>query len=193
MKKKTTEKKSNKAKKTDAGSSSTKVQSSKSTKQVPVIEPEPIHPEPISPDTQVTEKEVIPSKTGVLRRIKMKLKHKHRSSSTNVFRKPQVSHQEKKKQRVILTSKSTAEEGETIPKTPETVLIKDSSHVDTSVITPPEVSIAKTVTVEAQTSGISVNISDMDTHVIMGEDDSNKATKGTPSNVISESFISLPS
>ncbi|CAI9282731.1 unnamed protein product [Lactuca saligna] len=201
----TIEKKSKKAKKNDARYSGTKVQSSKSTKQVPVIEPEPIQPEPIIPDTQVTEKEVIPSKTGVLRRIKMNSKHKHRSSSMNVVRKPQVSHQgvifrvipapaspsskkrlaadmakqlsKKKKQRVILTSESTAEEGETIPETPKTVLFKDSSHVDTSVITPPQVSISKTVTLEARTSGIPVNISDMDKNVIMGKDDSNKATQ----------------
>ncbi|CAI9302825.1 unnamed protein product [Lactuca saligna] len=88
----TTEKKSKKAKKTNDGSSGTKVKSSKSTKHVPVIEPEPIQPDPIISDTQVTKKEVIPSKTGVFRRIKMKLKNKRRSSSTNVVRIPQVSH-----------------------------------------------------------------------------------------------------
>ncbi|CAI9271247.1 unnamed protein product [Lactuca saligna] len=186
-----------------------------------MIEPEPIQPEPIIRDTQVTEKEVVPSKTGVLRRIKMKSKNKRRSSSTKVVRKPQVSHQgvifreilapaspsskkrlaadmakqlsKKKKRRVILTLESTADEGETIPETPEADLLKDSSHVDTSVITPPEVSLAKTITVEARTSDIPVNIFDMDTNVIMGEDDSNKQTKGNPSNVVSDSFISLPS
>ncbi|CAI9260678.1 unnamed protein product [Lactuca saligna] len=98
----------------------------------------------------------------------------------------------KKKRRVILSSEFTADEGETIPETPEADLIKDSSQLDTSVSTPPEVSIAKTVTVEARTSDIPVNISDMDTNVIMGEDDSNKATKGNPSSVVSDSFISLP-
>ncbi|CAI9299880.1 unnamed protein product [Lactuca saligna] len=68
------EKKSKKSKTTDVGYSDTKVKSSKKTKQVPVIEPKPIQPESIIPDTQVTEKEVIPSKTGVFRRIKMKSK-----------------------------------------------------------------------------------------------------------------------
>ncbi|CAI9271632.1 unnamed protein product [Lactuca saligna] len=137
----------------------------------------------------------------------MKSKHKRRSSSTKVVRKPQVSHQgvifrdipapaspssknclvadmekqlsKKKKRRVILTSESTTDEGETIPETPKAVLIKASSHMDTSVITPPKVLLAKTVTVEARTSDIPINISDMDTNVIMGEDDSNKATKLT--------------
>ncbi|CAI9269877.1 unnamed protein product [Lactuca saligna] len=146
---------SKKAKKTDDGSSGTKVKSSKSTKQVPVIELEPIQLEPIIPDTQVTEKEVIPSKIGGLRRIKMKSKHKRRSSNMNVV-----------------------QEGETIPDTRETTLIKHSSHVDTYVITPTEVSLANIVTVEAQTSDIPINIFDMDKNVIMGEDDSNKATKG---------------
>ncbi|CAI9282452.1 unnamed protein product [Lactuca saligna] len=221
----TNEKKSKKSKKTDAGSSGTKVKpvsSSKSPKQVPIIEAEPIQPEPIVADTQLTEKEVIPSKTGVFIRIKMKLKSKHkgRSSLTNIVHKPQVSHQgiiflevpapaspsskkrivadmakqisKNNKRRVILTSESTADEGETILETPEADLIKDSSQLDTSVSTPPKVLIAKIVTVEARTSDISVNISDMDTNVIMGEDDSNKAAKGNLSSVVSYSFISLP-
>ncbi|CAI9269555.1 unnamed protein product [Lactuca saligna] len=94
----TNEKKSKKSKITDVGSSGTKVKptsSSKSPKQVPVVEAEPIQPEPIIADTQLTEKEVIPSKIGVFRRIKMKskLKHKGRSSITNIVCKPQVSHQ----------------------------------------------------------------------------------------------------
>ncbi|CAI9299409.1 unnamed protein product [Lactuca saligna] len=84
----------------------------------------------------------------------------------------------KKKRRVILTSESTADEGETISETPEVDLLKYSSHVVTFFITPPKVLFAKTVTVEARISDIPVNISDMDTNVIMGEDDSNKATKG---------------
>ncbi|CAI9298402.1 unnamed protein product [Lactuca saligna] len=99
----------------------------------------------------------------------------------------------KKKRRVILSSDSTADESEIIPETPEAALIKDSSKLDTSVSTPPEASIAKTVTVEARASEIPVNISDMDTNVIMGEDNSNKAAKGNPSSIVSDSFISLPS
>lgn len=58
-----------------------------------MIEPEQTQPEPIIPDTHVTEKDVIPSKTGVFRRIKMKSKSRRKSSNTNVVRKPQVSHQ----------------------------------------------------------------------------------------------------
>ncbi|CAI9277099.1 unnamed protein product [Lactuca saligna] len=132
----------------------------------------------------------------------MNSKHKHRSSSTKDVRKPQVSHRgvifreipaltspslknrlaadmekqlsKKKNYRVILTSEATADEGETIPETPEANFLKDSSHVDISVITPPEVSLAKTVIVEARTSDITLNISDMDTNVIMGDDDLNK-------------------
>ncbi|CAI9302475.1 unnamed protein product [Lactuca saligna] len=221
----TNEKKSKKSKKTDAGSLGTKVKptsSSKSPKKVPVIEVEPIQPEPIITDTQLTKKEVIPSKTGVFRRIKMKSKSKRkgRSSITNIVCKPQVSHQgvifrevpapasltskkriatdmekqisQKKRRRVILSSESTADEGEIIPETLKATLIKDSSQLDTSVSTPPEALFAKTVSVEARTSDIPVNISDMDTNVIMGEDDSNKAAKGNPSSVVSDSFISLP-
>ncbi|CAI9299848.1 unnamed protein product [Lactuca saligna] len=150
----TNEKKSNKSKKTDAASSGTKVKStssSKSTKQVLLIEAEPIQSDPIIADTQLTEKEVIPLKAGVFRRIKMKSKSKRkgRSALTNIVRKAQVSHQGKKNGRVILSSESTADEGETIPETPEADLINDSSQLDTSVSTPPEVSIAKTVTVDA--------------------------------------------
>ncbi|CAI9293890.1 unnamed protein product [Lactuca saligna] len=179
------------------------------------------NPESIIPDTQVTEKEVIPSKTGVFRRIKLKLKSKRRSSRTNVVRKPQVSHQkvifreipapaspsskkkmaadmakhisEKKKHKLIHSSNSTVDEIEVIPKTPETVLINESSKVDTLVTQPPEVSIAKTITMEARTSDIPVNIFDMDINVIMGEDTSNNEAKGNTSNVVSESLISLPS
>ncbi|CAI9269887.1 unnamed protein product [Lactuca saligna] len=177
----TTEKKS---KKTDVGSSGTKVTTSKSTKQVPVIEPKPIQSKPIIPDTQVSHQGVI------FREIPTPASPSSKNQLAADMAK-QLS--KKKKRRVILTSESTAEEGETVPETLETVLIKYSSRVDTSVITPPEVSIAKTVTVEARISGIPINITDMDTNVIMGEDDSNKATKGNPSNVVSDSFISLPS
>ncbi|CAI9268694.1 unnamed protein product [Lactuca saligna] len=150
----------------------------------------------------------------------MKLKSKRRSSGTTV-RKTQVSHQgvifweipahvspssktrmvadmakhisKNKQRKLLLSSDSTADEIELIPETPETVLLKESSKADTSMTQPPEVSIAKTVTVEARTSDITVNIFDMDTNVIMGENTSNYVAKGNTSNVISESLISLPS
>ncbi|CAI9296672.1 unnamed protein product [Lactuca saligna] len=152
--------------------------------------------------------------------MKSNSKRKGRSSLTNIVRKPHVSHQgvifrevpgpaspfskkrivaditkqisQKKQRRVILSSESTAYEGEIIPETSEEALIKDSSKLDTSVSTPPEASIAKIVTVEARTSDIPVNISEMDTNVIMGDDDSNKAAKGNPLSVVSDSSISLP-
>ncbi|CAI9284855.1 unnamed protein product [Lactuca saligna] len=160
------EKKSKRSKKTAVGSSDTKVKpsrSSKSPKKVPITEVEPIQPEPIVADTQLTQKEVIPSKTGVFRRIKMKSKDKIRSPITNVIHKPQVSHQgvifreipapaspsskkrmatdiakhisKKKKGRVIISSESTTDDSKTISETPEVVLIKDSSDVDTSYCT----------------------------------------------------------
>ncbi|CAI9302945.1 unnamed protein product [Lactuca saligna] len=200
------EKRYKKSKTVDLGSSDTKVKSSKKTKQVPIIEPKPIHPDPIIPDTQVIEKEVIPSKTGVFRRIKMKSKSKRISSSANVVRKTQVSHQgvifweiptpvsqsskktmaanmakhisKKKQRKLVFSSYSTADEIEVIPETPETVLIKEFFKADTSVTQPPEVLIAKTVTVEARSSDFPRNISDMDKNVIMGENTSNDAAKG---------------
>ncbi|CAI9295474.1 unnamed protein product [Lactuca saligna] len=67
--------------------------STKSLKKVPISEAEPIQPEVVVADTPSTQKEIIPSKTSVFRKIKMKSKHKSRSPLTNVVRKPQVSHQ----------------------------------------------------------------------------------------------------
>ncbi|CAI9297423.1 unnamed protein product [Lactuca saligna] len=83
-------------KKTDAGSSEKQIKESKSTKvtkKLPVTEAEPIIPEVSIVDTPLTQKEIIPSKTGVFQRIKMKSKHKSRSPLTNVVRKPHVNHQ----------------------------------------------------------------------------------------------------
>ncbi|CAI9285720.1 unnamed protein product [Lactuca saligna] len=108
----------------------------------------------------------------------MKLKSKRTSSSTNVVHKPQVSHHgvvfweisapaspsskkrmaadmakhisKKKRCKLVLSFNSTTDEIEAIPETPETVLINESSRTDTLVTQPPEVSIAKTVTVEVE-------------------------------------------
>ncbi|CAI9281020.1 unnamed protein product [Lactuca saligna] len=117
-------------------------------------------------------------KTNRLRRIKMKSKHKSRSPLTNVVRNPQVSHQgvifceilalaspsskkrretdmakhiakKKRKSRVIISSESNADENETIPETPEADLQKDYSHIASTIVIPPEVLVAKTVSVEA--------------------------------------------
>ena len=76
----------------------------------------------------------------------------------------------KKKGRVIISSESIADETETIPVTPEADLQKDD-------VIPPEVSIAKTDSVEAQTSDIFVNISNMDASDTVGEDASHVEDK----------------
>ncbi|CAI9295153.1 unnamed protein product [Lactuca saligna] len=145
----------------------------------------------------------------------MKSKHKIRSPLTNVVRKPQVSHQgvifreipthaspsskkrretdmakhiSKKKTngRVFMSSESTVDETEIIPETPEADLQKD-------IRIPPEVSIAKTVSVEAQTYDIIVNISNMDTSVTMGEDASHVEEKGKSSDAIPVTTVSFSS
>ena len=150
---------SKRTKKTETGSSDKPVKESKSTKipkKQPVTDEEPVTHEVLVADTTLTkhvgpetqEKEIIPSKTGVFRRIKMKSKHKSRSPFTNVVRKPQVTHQgvlfreipapvspsskkrraldmakhiSKKKKKTITTiifSESTDDEDERIPETP---------------------------------------------------------------------------
>ncbi|CAI9277340.1 unnamed protein product [Lactuca saligna] len=194
------EKKSKKTKKPVVGSSDTKAKSSKKTKSVPVIEPELDQPKFVVSDTQVIENEIMPSKTGVFKCTKMKLKIKRRSLGTKMVLKTQVSHQgvifrevpapvspstkkridadmakhisQKKKRKLIISSNSTTDDTEFIPETPEATLIIDSSIVDTLVTQPPKVLFAKTVYVEARTSDITVNISDMGTNVIMGENNS---------------------
>ncbi|CAI9292742.1 unnamed protein product [Lactuca saligna] len=189
--------------------------SAKCPKKVPISELEPIQPNVVIADTPSTQKGIIPSKTGVFRRIKMKSKHNSRSHLTNVVRKPHVSHQgvifreipapaspsskkrretdmakhiskKKTKGRVFISSKSIADETETIPETPGADLQKD-------IVIPLEVSIAKTVSVEAQTSDIIVNISNMDASVTMGEDASYVEDKGKSSNVTPDTTVSLSS
>ncbi|CAI9261471.1 unnamed protein product [Lactuca saligna] len=157
----------------------------------------------------------MPSKTGFFRRIKMNSKHKSRSPLTNVVHKPQVSHQgvifheipspaspsskkrretymakhiskKKKKGRVIILSESTTDETETILGTLEADLQKDN-------VIPPEVSIAKTVSVEEQTSDTFVNISNMDASVTMGEDASHVVDKSKSSDVTPYTTVSFSS
>ncbi|CAI9264772.1 unnamed protein product [Lactuca saligna] len=85
------EKKTKRSKKVVAESSKNSVKESTSTnspKKLPISEAEPIQPEIVVADTPSTQKEIIPAKTGVFRRIKMKSKHKSRSPLTNVVRKP---------------------------------------------------------------------------------------------------------
>ncbi|CAI9281789.1 unnamed protein product [Lactuca saligna] len=90
-------------KKTKTGSSDKPVKESKSMKipkKPPVTDAEPVTHEVLVVDTTLTkhvgpetQKEIIPSKTGVFRRIKIRSKHKSRSLLTNVIRKPHVPHQ----------------------------------------------------------------------------------------------------
>ncbi|CAI9299282.1 unnamed protein product [Lactuca saligna] len=167
--------KSKRSKKTDAGSFEKQVKESKSTKilkKLPVTEAEPTKPEVLVANTPSTEKEIIPSKTGVFRRIKMKSKHKSRSPLTNVVRKPQVTHQglllreipapaspsskkpratdmakhiskKKKKSKMIISSEYAVHEDETIPETPEADLHKESSTPTQTYVIPPEDSVTK--------------------------------------------------
>ncbi|CAI9290462.1 unnamed protein product [Lactuca saligna] len=217
-------KKTKSSKKVAAESSKKSVKESKFTKspkKLPITEAEPIKPEVVIADTPSTQKEIIPLKTGVFRRIKMKSKHKSRSPVTNVVRKPLVSHQgvifreipvpdspcskkrratdmakhiskKKKKSRVIISSNSTADENETIPETPEADLQNDSSHLESTDVMPPEASVAKTVSVEARTSDIFVNISHIDENVTLGEDALHTGDKGKPSDVTPYIIVSLP-
>ncbi|KAL7592159.1 hypothetical protein Lser_V15G33908 [Lactuca serriola] len=172
------ETKSKRSKKTNAGSSEKQVKESKSTqisKQLPVTEAELTKPEVSVADTPSTQKELILSRTGVFRRIKIKSKHKSRSPLTNVVRKPQVTHQgvlfreipapispssmkrratdmdkhiskkKKKKRKIIISSESTADEDETIPETPEADLHKQSSTLTQTDVISTEDLVAKSV------------------------------------------------
>ncbi|CAI9269868.1 unnamed protein product [Lactuca saligna] len=142
-------------KKTETGSSDKPVKESKSTKipkKQPIVDREPVTHEVLVADTPLTsqEKEIIPSKTSVFRRIKMKSKHKSIPSLTNIVRNPHVTHQgvlfreipvpvspSSKKQRaadmaknksnkVIISFESTDDKDERIPETPE-LIQKDTS------------------------------------------------------------------
>ncbi|CAI9300106.1 unnamed protein product [Lactuca saligna] len=78
-----------KCSKKDAAESSEKqvkeTKSTKSQKKLPITESKTRKLEVFVVDSPSTQKEIIPSKTGVFRRIKMKSKHKSRSPLTNVL------------------------------------------------------------------------------------------------------------
>ncbi|CAI9269351.1 unnamed protein product [Lactuca saligna] len=164
------------SKKTTVDSSKKPVKETKSTqlpKQLPVTEVAPPKPEVSVNDTPLTQKELIPLKTGFFHIIKIKSKHKIRSPLTNVVRKPQVTHQgvlfreipthvspsskkrraaniakytskkKKKKRKIIISSESTADKDETIPKTPEADLHKQSSTFVQTDVISPEDLVAK--------------------------------------------------
>ncbi|CAI9276555.1 unnamed protein product [Lactuca saligna] len=172
-------------------------------KKLPIKEAEPTKSEVLVADTPSTQKEIIHLKTSVFHKI-MKSKHKSRSPLTNVVRKPQVTHQgllfheipkpaspsskkqraidmakqiskKKKKSKMIISSESTADEDETIPETPKSDIYKKSSTPAPEDVIPPNDSVAKSVSEEARTSDILVNVSNTDANVIMGEDASHKA------------------
>ncbi|CAI9302734.1 unnamed protein product [Lactuca saligna] len=88
-------KKSNKDEPTSPTKKAKSSTSSKSTMQKPEIVAMTIEATtmitPVVEESQ--ENVVIPSKTGMFRRIKMKSKHKCKSSSKKLFRKRQISHQ----------------------------------------------------------------------------------------------------
>ncbi|CAI9283413.1 unnamed protein product [Lactuca saligna] len=92
----------------------------------------------------------------------------------------------------IISSESTADEDETIPETPEANLQKDTFTPSQTTVVPPEDSIAKSLSEEARTSDILVNVSNTDANVIMGEDASKKEDQGKPSIVTLETFVSFP-
>ncbi|CAI9279089.1 unnamed protein product [Lactuca saligna] len=178
-------------KKTDAGSSEKQIKESKSTKvpkKLPVTEVEPTLHEVSVADTPLTQKEIIPSKTDFFRRIKMKSKHKNRSPLTNFVQKPQKK-KKKKKSKMIISSECTADEDDTFTETPEANLNKETSTPAQKTVIPPEDSVAKSLSKEARTSDILVNVSNTDANVIMGEDDSKKENQGKPSTVTSETFV----
>ncbi|CAI9262823.1 unnamed protein product [Lactuca saligna] len=180
----TEETRSKRTKNTETGSSKKQVKESKSTKipkKKPITIEEPVTHKLLVADTTLTklvgpetqQKEIIPSRTGVFRRIKMKSKHNSISPNTNVVRKPQVTHQgilfreipalvspSSKKQRakdmakhiskkkkktstVIISTESTDNEDEWILETPTANLQKDTSTTSQTAVIPPEDSVAK--------------------------------------------------
>ncbi|CAI9294101.1 unnamed protein product [Lactuca saligna] len=120
---------------------------------------------PIVEESQ--ENVVIPSKTWMFQRIKMKSMHKRKSSSQKLLRKPQLSHQgvlfrekkKTKKARKIVSSSESTEEDERVPETLEVTSILTSSILETTVIITPKVSISKSIFEEVRTSGLGENVS----------------------------------
>ncbi|CAI9261434.1 unnamed protein product [Lactuca saligna] len=131
---------------------------------------------------------VIPSKTGMFRRIKMKSKHKRKSSSRKqgcshrgvLFREvpilvsptskkratedmakhlSQPKKKKTKKARKIVSSSESIEEDERVPETPEITSILTSSIPEITVKITPEVSISKSIFEEVRTSGFGENVS----------------------------------
>ncbi|CAI9303810.1 unnamed protein product [Lactuca saligna] len=174
------DKKSKHGKKNESGSFEKSVKETKPTKSPKkkfVTIEEPIIHEvsianvtPVEPTTveETQKKEIIPSKTGVFRRLKRK-SHHSRKSSPNVVRKPQVTHQgvlihevqvpvspsskkrkaedmakhlskmkKKKSRKLVITNEST-EEDEWILETPDLDLIKNFQLLNKQVLFHPKI------------------------------------------------------
>ncbi|CAI9279119.1 unnamed protein product [Lactuca saligna] len=153
--------------------------STKVPKKLPITEAEPNLQEVSVADTPLTQKKLFLRRPVFFEKIKMKSKHKSRSPLMNVVRKPQVTHQgllfrevpapaspsskkrraadmakhiskkKKKKIKMTISSESTADEDETILKTPEANLNKDTSTPTQTIVIPSEDLIAKSLFEEA--------------------------------------------
>ncbi|CAI9277424.1 unnamed protein product [Lactuca saligna] len=201
----------------DASSSKKPIKESKpkkSPKKKPVIVEVSVLPEVSTAETKKVdpvveekeEEEIIPSKTGVLHRIKMKSKHLQKSSSPHVVRKQQVTHQgvlirevpapvsplskkrrvedmakqiskkQKKKTHKIILSPESIEEDETILATPEAN--QEILTRDQTKDIPPKVSNVESSNEEKQTLDIIVHVSNTDTNVNKGEENPKTTTQG---------------
>lgn len=210
-------KKSKKANPTSPAKKSKGSTSSKSPQKVVeenvVVTVEPTYvSEPIVEETQ--EKGVIPSKTGMFRRIKIKSTHKRMSPAQKLIQKHQVSHQgvlirdipvpvsPSSKKRATEDMAKHLAKGKKMRKTRKIVLSTESTKEDEripetpefnslisstpeqTIIIPPKVSIAKSILEEVRTSDITAHVSDTDANVNMGEGGSKDANQGP--------FISTP-
>ncbi|CAI9303638.1 unnamed protein product [Lactuca saligna] len=79
----------------------------------------------------------------------------------------------KKTQKLGMTTESTEDEDERIPKTPEVNLNKESSTPEQTMVIPPKDLSSRSSHEEARTSDINANISHTDVNVNIGEIDSN--------------------
>ncbi|CAI9282874.1 unnamed protein product [Lactuca saligna] len=224
---------SKRGKKNESGSSEKSVKETKpkkSPKKKSAIVEDPIIQEvsiaevtPVEPTIveETQKEEIIPLKTGVFRRLKMK-SHYLCKSSPNVVCKPQVTHQgvlirevptpvslslkkrkaedmakhlskkKKKKSRNLVITNESTEEDERIPETPNLDLIKELSTPEQTSIIPPEVSNVKSSNEATRTLDITVHVSNMDTNVNMGEEDPKDDIQGNPISTTFETFVSLP-
>ncbi|CAI9303074.1 unnamed protein product [Lactuca saligna] len=180
--------------------SKTSKSSKKETENIKVTSDETNVVEPMVDETQ--ENVIIPSKTGMFRRIKMKSTKKKviiTEAETSSRRYGKTLSQPKKKKlkntcKLFLSTEST-DEDERIPETPKFTPIVTSFIPEANVMKTPEVSIAKSIFDEVRTSGIPAHVSDMDANVNMGEGGSKDAAQGpiivTPTSTIPLTSITV--